>query len=298
MRPLALLVLIGVVWGHAATARADRSSDLEAWLRRERVVSVTANRHTLVVERVGAILVCARAHEGEPVCVIERNPTVHDVFVTYDSFHEDGTFHYCVSWIEADGERQWARWDRRAPGTHGPCVEDYNVFGTRREAGLDGRFATLTSERVPLYASLDHHATPAHIEGMAGLADDEALCLEAPRGWTCTASRAFLRALSADRLAVVTPWEGDLFFVHAIEVGSHTWFHSVAMVSFAQDDLVVLDRIAIGGGFGAGADPGPHLVPEVRGRRLVLTPRGPDVVDPRAGEWTFEDGHFVRAPTR
>ncbi len=300
MRWLALLVLIGVVGGHAATARADRASDLETWLRGDRVVSFAANRQTVVVERVGAILICARAHDGDPVCAIERDPAVHDVFVTYDSFHEEGSFHYCVSWLEADGVRRSARWDLRAPGTSGTCAEDYNVYGTQREAGRAGRFASLTTERVPLYASLDHHALPLLARGMRAVEDTEAICFAAPAGWICTPSRALYRALVADRIESLTP-VGAYHLVHATNGHSHHVRHTLALIAFANDDLRLLDTLVLGHTIVLGSDPGPPYAWQIEGTQLVLTTSRPGPTSQQwdgdlAGRYRLEGGRFAREP--
>ncbi|MBX7191721.1 MAG: hypothetical protein K1X94_06675 [Sandaracinaceae bacterium] len=267
------IVGIGVVRAPRVLAEPDRASELEAWLRRERVVSFAANRHVVVLERRGAILVCVRAHEGEPVCVIERDPAVHDVFVTYDSFQEEGSFHDCFSWVEADGVRQWARWDRRTPGTGGACVEDYDVFDTRRDVGRAGRFATLTSERVPLYESLDHHAVPLHSEGLRVVQDGDVLCYAPPSGWVCTSERAHLLAL-AGRPESFTPISGtERYLVHTVEPHSHTQHHSLVLLAFEAGEVRVLDRLALGWTLVLGADPGPRFTWQLEADVLTLTPR-------------------------
>ena len=270
---LASIMVLGAASAPRVLAEPDRASELEAWLRRERVVSFAANRQVIVVERPGAILVCVRAHEGEPVCVIERDPAVHDVFVTYDSSQEAGAFHYCVSWVEADGARQWARWDRRAPGTDGACVEDYNVFDTRRDAGRAGRFATATTERVPLYASLEHHAISLHAEGLRVVEDGEALCFAPPSGWVCTGSRDFFLALAGGPESF-TPISGsERYLVHTVEPHSHTQHHSLVLLVFEAGEVRVLDRLALGWTLVLGTDPGPRFNWQLEGDVLTLTPR-------------------------
>ena len=301
MRLLVLLAVIGSVWGHVAIARADRSSELEAWLRRERVVSFAANRQVVVVERVGAILFCARAHDGEPTCVIERDPTVHDVFVAYDSFREAGAFHYCVSWVEGDGARQWARWDRRAPGTSGTCVEDGDVADAHRDGtGHSGRFATLTTERVPLYASLDHEATPQHVEGMRVVDDVEAVCFAAPSGWICAPGRALYLALTSNRLESILR-VGAHYLVHTTEGHSHQVLHTLALVSFDHDDVRVLDTLTLGYTVVLGSDPGPPYTWQLEGTQLVLVARPSDATRQRwsgelAGRYRLESARFERVP--
>ncbi|MBN8611934.1 MAG: hypothetical protein J0L92_15170 [Deltaproteobacteria bacterium] len=300
MRLLVLLAVIGSVCAHVSIARADRATELEAWLRRERVVSFAANRQVVVVERVGAILFCARAHDGEPTCVIERDPTVHDVFISYDSFQEDGAFHYCISWVEGDGARQWARWDRRAPGTSGTCVEDYNVYGARREAGRAGRFATRTTERAPLYASLDHHATPAHVEGMRVVDDVEAVCFAAPSGWICAPNGPLYLALTSNRLESILR-VGAHYLVHATEGHSHQVLHTLALVSFDHDDVRVLDTLTLGHTVVLATDPGPPYTWQLEGPQLVLVARPSDPTWQRwsgelAGRYRLESGRFERVP--
>jgi len=301
MRLLVLLAVIGSVWGNVASARADRRRDLEAWLRRERVVSFAANQQVIVVERVGAILFCVRAHDGEPVCVIERDPAVHDVFVAYDSFREQGAFHYCVSWVEGDGARRWARWDRRAPGTNGTCVEDGDVADAHRDAtGPSGRFATLTPERVPLYASLDRYATPLHVEGMRVVHDDEALCFAAPSGWICSPGRPLYLALTSNSLESILR-VGAHYLVHATEGHSHQVLHTLALVSFDHDEVRVLDTLTLGQTVVLGTDPGPPYAWQLEGTQLVLVARPSGGTWQRwsgelAGRYRLEGGRFAREP--
>lgn len=301
MRCLALLVLIGSVWGHVAIARADRATELEAWLRRERVVSFAANRQVIVVERAGSTLFCARAHDGDPVCAIERDPAVREVFVSYDSFNEEGSFHYCISWIEPDGVRRWARWDRRAPGTNGTCVEDYNVYGTRREAPTGpARFATLTSERVPLYATLDEDAVPMHVDGMRVVEDVEALCLAPPAGWICTPNLALYRALTSNRIESITHI-GAHYLVHATEGHSHHVLHTLALLSLDHDDVRVLDTLTLGHTVVLGTDPGPPYAWQLEGTQLVLTASRPGATSQPwsgdlSGRYRLEGGRFAREP--
>lgn len=299
MRFVVAVVLVCLV-GSVSSARAERADELEAWLRQERIVSFLANRQVVVVERVGAILVCVRAHAGEPVCVIERDRAVHDVLVTFDSRDEAGAFHYCVSWAEADGVRRWARWDRRSPGTRGACVEDYDVEGlARREHGRSGLFATRTTERVPLYASLDHRAFPRPAQGMRVVEDDEAVCFAAPAGWTCTPRLALHHALTSDRIESLTSVSAR-YLVHAVEAHSHSMHHTLALLSFEGGEVRVLDTLALGWVLMRSLDAGPPYAWRLEGLALVVEPRTEDGAPPStgilAGRYRLDGGRFERAP--
>jgi hypothetical protein len=276
----------------------DRADDLERWLRRERVVSVLANRHLIVVEREGATLFCVRVQAGEPVCVIEHDRAVRDVFATYDSFREASPVHYCLSWVEGDGERRWARWDLRAPGTSGRCVEDYNVTGVVRDAtGRSGLFATPTAERVALYAS-SAHVLPTSTRGMRVLEDDDALCFAAPAGWVCTPARPLWLALTADRIESITP-VGAQYLIHAIEGHSHRLVHTLALVSFEGDDVHLNDTLRLGHTIVLGVDPGPPYVWRFEGTDLVLeAPVAESEPGARAlaGRYRLVGGRFERLP--
>jgi hypothetical protein len=294
---LASIVLVGAVSGPQALAEPDRASELEAWLRAERVLMVRASNQRLVLERQGGTVFCARAHDpSAPVCVVDHDPTVHELSVDLDDRGEGTLRYYCLGWRDDRGVEHEARWDREHPGTNGPCVEDFSD----RSVGRAGLFAQHTTDRGGLFASPERYASGGFGGGMPRLEESLSgtVCFAPPSGWVCTSSRDFFLALAGGPESF-TPISGtERYLVHTVEPHSHTQHHSLVLLVFEAGEVRVLDRLALGWTLVLGMDPGPRFTWQREGDVLTLTPRAavtgerdaPRGVAPRyrLGEGRFE----------